>query len=196
MINSEIEATFIDIDKDALRAKLKTVGAELIQPEILMRRTIFDVDEHSFARVRDEGNKITMSYKHLDELSLSGMKEACVEVNDFQEAVNILQALGHKIKAEQEALREEWLLNGVKVDIDTWPWLPSYVEIEGSSEESVKNVATKLGFDMKDAYYGSVDRIYQVYYDVTDADINYCPEIKFTNIPDWLSAKRRPEAKK
>lgn len=196
MINSEIEATFINIDKDNLRAKLKTAGAELIQPEILMRRTIFDVDEHSFARVRDEGNKITMSYKHLDELSLSGMKEACVEVNDFQEAVNILQALGHKIKAEQEALREEWLLDGVKVDIDTWPWLPSYVEIEGSSEESVKNVATKLGFDMKDAYYGSVDRIYQVYYDVTDADINYCPEIKFTDIPDWLSAKRRPEAKK
>lgn len=196
MINSEIEATFIDINKDNLRAKLKTAGAELAQPEILMRRTIFDVDEHSFARVRDEGNKITMSYKHLDELSLSGMKEACVEVNDFKEAVNILQALGHKIKAEQEALREEWLLDGVKVDIDTWPWLPSYVEIEGSSEESVKNVATKLGFDMKDAYYGSVDRIYQVYYDVTDADINYCPEIKFTDIPDWLASKRRLEVKK
>lgn len=194
MINSEIEATFINIDKDALRAKLKASGAELLQPEILMRRTIFDVDDHSFARVRDEGNKITMSYKHLDELSLSGMKEACVEVNDFQEAVNILLALGHKIKAEQEALREEWLLDGVKIDIDTWPWLPSYVEIEGPSEDAVKTVSAKLGFDMKDAYYGSVDRIYQIYYDVTDADINYCPEIKFTDIPEWLAAKRRPGA--
>lgn len=194
MINSEIEATFINIDKDALRAKLKASGAELLQPEILMRRTIFDVDDHSFARVRDEGNKITMSYKHLDELSLSGMKEACVEVNDFQEAVNILLALGHKIKAEQEALREEWLLDGVKIDIDTWPWLPSYVEIEGPSEDAVKTVSAKLGFDMKDAYYGSVDRIYQIYYNVTDADINYCPEIKFTDIPEWLAAKRRPGA--
>lgn len=192
-IQPEIEATFINIDKDQLRAKLKELGAKLLQPETLMRRTIFDIDEHSFVRVRDEGNRITMSYKHLDTLSLSGMKEICLDVNNYNDAINFVKACGLKPKALQETLREEWELDGVELDIDTWPWLPSYVEIEGPSETAVKSVANKLGFDMADALYGSVDEVYKIYYNVTCHDINYCPEIKFTDIPDWLAAKRREQ---
>lgn len=190
-IKPEIEATFININKDQLRAQLKELGAKLLQPELLMRRTIFDIDDHSFVRVRDEGNRITMSYKHLDTLSLSGMKEICLDVNNYDEAINFVKACGLKPKAVQETLREEWELDGVELDIDTWPWLPSYVEIEGPSEEAVEKVATKLGFSMDDAFYGAADEVYKNYYDVTRDDINYCPEIKFTDVPEWLAAKRR-----
>ena len=41
-MNNEIEATYIDIDKDDFRAKLKAAGAECVKPELLMRRTVFD----------------------------------------------------------------------------------------------------------------------------------------------------------
>lgn len=187
----EIEATFINIDKDNIRSKLKTIGAKLIQAELLMRRTIFNLGKKSYARVRDEGNRITMSYKHLDSLSLSGMKEICLEVNDYDEAINFLQACGLKVKAAQESYREEWELDGVEITIDTWPWIPSYIEIEGPSEAEVKRVATKLGFQMKNALYGAVDEVYKVYYDITSDDINFCPEIKFTDTPQWLESKRR-----
>ena len=61
----EIEATFIDIDKDTLRKQLKALGGELKQPETLMRRVIFDRGQNAFVRVRDEGNCITMSYKNV-----------------------------------------------------------------------------------------------------------------------------------
>lgn len=189
----EIEATFVNIDKSQLRAQLKKTGAKLLQTETLMRRTIFDIDNCSFARVRDEGNRITMSYKHLDSLSLSGMKEICLEVNSFDEAVDFLKAIGMKPKAEQETYREEWQLGEAEIDIDTWPWIPSYVEIEGPSEASVTAIANQLGFDMNKSLYGSVDQVYSLYYDVTKHDINYCPEIKFTDAPDWLVAKRRPK---
>ena len=43
----EIEATFVDIDKDKLRIKLNAIGAKLIQPETLMRRVVFNVNAHS-----------------------------------------------------------------------------------------------------------------------------------------------------
>lgn len=190
-IQPEIEATFINIDKDQLRAQLKELGAKLLQPETLMRRTIFNIDDHSFVRVRDEGNRITMSYKRLDKLSLSGMKEICLNVNDYDDAINFVKVCGLNPKAVQETLREEWELDGVELDIDTWPWLPTFVEIEGPSEAAVKSVAEKLDLKMADALYGSVDEVYKVYYDVTSQDINYCPEIKFTDVPDWLASKRR-----
>lgn len=192
-LKPEIEATFINIDKDQLRAQLKGLCAKLLQPELLMRRTIFDIDDYSFVRVRDEGNRIAMSYKHLDAVSLSGMKEICLNVNNYDEAIAFVKACGLKIKAVQETLREEWELDGVELDIDTWPWLPPYVEIEGPNEAAVKSVAAKLDFDMADALYGSVDEVYKIYYDVTRNDINYCPEIKFTDTPDWLASKRRPK---
>lgn len=190
-MNLEIEATFIEINKDELRAKIKSLGGKLLQPETLMRRVVFDTGEHSFVRVRDEGNKIVITYKYVHETSLLGTEEINLEVNDYDSAVAFLKKIGLKPKADQETLREEWELDGVELDIDTWPWLPTYVEIEGSSAEAVEAVVEKLGFDMKNAHYGSVDEIYKLYYDVTNDDINYCPEIKFTNTPDWLEAKRR-----
>ena len=190
-MNLEIEATFVDIDKTKLRAKLKSLGAKLIQPEILMRRIVFDISHTSFARVRDEGNRITLTYKNHFSQDITGTEEINVEVNDYDSAIAFLKAVGLKAKAIQETYREEWELDGVEIDIDTWPWIPTYVEIEGPSAEAVTSVSQKLGFDMNDAHYGSVDEIYKLYYDVTNNDINYCPEIKFTDTPDWLAAKRR-----
>lgn len=187
----EIEATFIDINKNKLREKLRQAGARLVQPEILMRRVVFDVDERTFVRVRDEGNKVTMSYKHLDDLSLSGMKEICLEVDDYEKTIAFVKACGLRMKADQETYREEWELDDVEITIDTWPWIPSYAEIEGMNEDAVKVVAEKLGFDMNDAMYGSVDQVYKVYYDVDVGEINYCPEIKFTDVPEWLEQKRK-----
>lgn len=193
---AEIEATFIDIDKDALRARLKSTGAQLVQPEILMRRVIFDLGPNSFVRVRDEGGKITMSYKHLEKLSLSGMQEICIEVSNYEDAIALLKHAGLEAKADQETLRETWGLDGVEITIDTWPWIPAYSEIEGPSEEAVQAVATRLGFQMSEAHYGAADEIYKLYYDVTNDDINFCPEIKFTEIPQWLAEKKRPESVK
>lgn len=187
----EVEATFIEINKDMLRKRLDQAGAELVQPEILMRRVIFDLGSRSFVRVRDEGNKITLSCKHLEELSLSGMKEICVNVSSYADTIELLKCAGLQIKANQETLRETWKLDGAEITIDTWPWIPTFLEIEGTSEETVMTVAEKLGFRMNDAHYGAVDEIYKLYYDVKNEDINSCPEIKFTEVPMWLEEKRR-----
>ncbi len=188
----EIEAAFLDINKDALREKINEQGGKLILEETLMRRVVFDTGSpHSFARVRDEGDKITMTYKNVGDLTLSGTKEICFNVDNYDKAIAFIEALGIKGKANQETLRENWELDGVEISIDTWPWLPTFVELEGKTEEAVKNVAEKLGFDMKDAAYGSVDETYKKYYDIKCEDINTCPEIKFKPVPDWLELKRR-----
>lgn len=193
-IQSEIEATFINIDKEKLRKTLTELGARCLQDETLMQRTVFDVDENEFIRVRDEGDRITLSYKRLDSLSLSGMKEICLTVDDYAQAVSFLKALGFHIKAKQETLREEWLLDDVELDIDTWPWLPPFVEIEGKSEKAVRSVAKKVGFDFDDALFGGVDEVYKKFYNVTSREVNQeWHEIKFGDgsIPEWLEKRRR-----
>lgn len=181
-MNLEIEATFLEINKTLFREQLTALGAKLIHPEILMRRTVFYTGKHSFTRVRDEGNKIILTYKIHHDDTLTGTEEYNVEVSDYNDTITILKHSGLRPKSEQESLREEWELDGVKIDIDTWPWLPTFVEIEGETPEAVRSVAKKLGFDFNSAIFNSVDEVYHLYYNVTCDDINnHFPIIKFTS---------------
>ena len=190
-MNNEIEATFLDIDKTKIRQQLKELGAECIKPEAKMRRTVFDSGPCSFARVRDEGDKIVMTYKNVsDGHSILGTKEVNIEVNDYDDAILFLRGCGLKIKAHQETKREIWKFGEVEICIDTWPWLPTFIEIEGPSEESVWETADKLGFEKNQAKFGSVDTTYQHYYGVEPDIVNsHTPEIMFDmKPPKW--AKR------
>lgn len=188
----EIEATFLEINKDELRAKLRAAGAKLVQPEILMRRVVFDISKHAFARVRDEGNRIVLTYKNHHDNTLTGTEEINVEVSDYDDTIAILKASGLHAKSDEDSYRESWELDGVEIDIDTWPWIPSYVEIEGATPTAVEAISAKLGFNMQNAIIGSVDEVYKLYYDVANDDINFdLPEIKFTDAPAKIASKLR-----
>ena len=188
-MNNEIEASFLDVDKDDLRKKLKAAGAECIKPEIMMRRTVFDSGPHSFARVRDEGDKIVMTYKNFeDEDSIMGVKEVNLIVNNYDDAVKFIAGCGLEQKAVQETYRETWILDGVEITIDTWPWIPTYSEIEGPSEEAVWSAAERLGFKKEDAMFGAVDKIYNHYYGVDTDIVDFeTPVINFEiDPPAWV----------
>ena len=191
-MKAEIEAKFLNIDKENIRKLLKNIGAELVQPERMMERAVFDSpNANEYFRVRNEGNQITMSFKRCDDRSIEGMKEICLTVDNYNNAIELLTHAIGAPKAQQETYRESWIKDGVEIDIDTWPWVPSFIEIEGPSSEAVENLANALGFKMEDAEYGSVEIVYQQIFDVTEDEINYMPEIKFTDIPEWLEARRR-----
>ena len=188
-MNNEIEAKFLDINKDEIRQKLEAAGAKLISPEHKMRRTVFDSGPHSFARVRDEGDKIVMTYKNFeDEDSIMGIKEVNLVVDSYDNGIKFLEGCGLKQRATQETLREVWTLDDAEIGIDTWPWIPPFIEIEGDSEAGVWAVADKLGFDKTEAMFGAVDKVYNRYYGV-DMDIvdNETPIISFDiTPPEWV----------
>lgn len=188
-MDNEIEAQFLDINKDKIREKLKLTGAELVKPEVLMKRIVFNLGSSSYARVRDEGGgKIVMTYKNIsDDNSILGTKEVNVVIDNYENGILLLKGCGLKPKAEQESYRETWKIGEVEICIDTWPWLPTFVEIEGPSEESVWDAAAKLELDKAKAKFGSVDTTYQHYYGIdTDVVNMHTPKILFDmDPPEW-----------
>ena len=191
-MKNEIEAQFLDINKDEMREKLAGIGAECVKPEVLMRRVVFDTGPDSYARVRDEGaGKIVMTYKNVtDETSILGVKEVNLAIDNYENGVLFLKNCGLKPKAEQETYREKWQLGDVEICIDTWPWIPTFLEIEGPSEEAVWDTAAKLGLSRDEAMFGSVDTKYGHYFGV-DADVvNYhTPKITFDmDPPEWAKS--------
>ena len=191
-MKNEIEAQFLDINIDEIRKKLEKAGAELVKPEVLMKRTVFYTGENSFARVRDEGDKIVMTYKNVsDEKSILGTKEVNIIVNDYDDAILFLKGCGLAAKAVQETKREIWTLSNCEISIDTWPWLPTFMEIEGPSEDEVWAAAQTLGYTKAQAKFGSVDSTYQHYYGVDEEIVNqHTPEITFEMTPPKWAQKR------
>ena len=196
-MQTEIEAKFPGVDPDDIRTKLKALGATLVYPEVLMRRKNFDYPDarldkiNGWIRVRDEGDKVTMSYKQLLDRTLHGTKEVSVVVNDFETTCHFLDSIGLESSAYQESKREKWLLKDNEVTIDTWPWVPSFVEIEGPSEEAVRSAAAALRFDWNQAMHGSVETVYQMHYDVTEFEVAHWERISFIDTPEWLETKRK-----
>lgn len=182
---TEFEATFTDINKDEIRARLKKVGAKLVRSEFLQKRVVFNLPKGheirgGWLRVRDEGDKITMSLKIVDGNKIENQKEIQLVVDNFEEAVKLLETLGADRKAYQESKRELWKIDNVEITIDEWPFLEPFVEVEGKSEEEVKSVSEKLGFDYSKAKFGAVDMLYAEKYGITEDRINnHTPEILF-----------------
>ncbi len=197
-METEIEAKFLDINIEEIRKKLAKIGATLVYGERLMKRKLFDfADERlrktgAWVRVRDEGEgKITLSYKRLLDRTLHGTKEITLDVSDFETMCNFLQACGFDSKSYQETKREKWVLGKSEITIDTWPWIPTCLEIESPTEDEVKRVSGLLDFDWKDAIFGSIENAYQKYYDVTEEEIDGWEEITFVSVPEWLEVRRK-----
>jgi adenylate cyclase class 2 len=91
------------------------------------------------------------------------MKEIAFTVESFTEAERLLLAIGMQVKSNQEKKRELWRLEDVEFMIDTWPWIPTFLEIEGESEQDVRKAATALNMDWQNAIFGGVARIYKHY---------------------------------
>jgi adenylate cyclase, class 2 len=136
-MNREIEAKFLSVDIESVREKLNEAGAICRHPMRLMRRAIIDYpdsrmqhESDAYIRVRDEGDKITLTYKKFTSLELGGALELETIVTDFEKTIEIFEAVGLPTKSFQESKRETWELDGVEIVIDEWPWLDTYIEIE------------------------------------------------------------------
>jgi adenylate cyclase class 2 len=167
-MKAEIEVKFLDIDIDDIRARLGEVGAVLEQPMRLMRRVLIEEEHHkanrSFIRIRDEGDKTTLTFKRRalpdEATTINSTSELETTVGDFDTTVEIFAEAGWEYITFQESKRETWKLGSVEIVIDEWPWLKPMIEIEASSEQDVQATAEKLGFNWNDAVFGSVDVVY------------------------------------
>lgn len=169
----EIEIKFLDIDRLALEGKLASLGAQKVA-DYHYRRVVFDYPDFSldkqgaWVRLRDEGEKVTLTFKKRltnDFHSLKGddgMYEKETVVEDFDATREILLKIGLIEKMYQENKRTRYLVDGVECDIDTWPLLNPYLEIEGKSWDEVYRVAEKLGFKKEEAKIFSANQIYRL----------------------------------
>ena len=181
-MNTEYEVRVLEINHDEMVKKLESLGATF-KFSSLQQRYVYDVkpvNPNKWIRLRTNGVKSTITIKDLEAKTIDGTKELEIEVDDFEKANELLEVLGYHNRGFQQNRRTQYILDGVEVDLDRWPLIPEYMEIEGKNEKEVYDCLNKLGISKDEIVTLDVSSIYTHYgYDGDNlTDLNFEMEEK------------------
>lgn len=173
-MKTEIEARILEVNKENLIKKLEDLGAVFVR-DMEQKRYVYDfvpAIKGKWIRLRTDGVKTTLTIKDIVDKSISGTKELEVTVDDINKTNLLLEELGYKARSYQENKRTRYMYKGVEVDIDSWPLIPTYVELEAGTEEEIWELVEAIGFKKEDTITYSVEDIYKHYgLDINDYDV-------------------------
>ena len=166
----EIEAKFLEIDKDGIIGKLESLGAKkTFEGEIVA--SYFDTAKRHLKRKgmilrlrrRGEGSEITLK-RRISAREAKVMEEYESTVSDFNEMKLILRSLGYIETVRRTKHRTTYSIGETHFEIDTIKDMPPFLEIEAPSIDSIRIAAESIGLSMKEAKSwseGDVRRYYK-----------------------------------
>jgi adenylate cyclase class 2 len=164
-MKSEIECRLLECNVEKTIKLLEENGAKFVG-DWLQLRYCYDfnpVQENSWIRLRTNGKETTLTIKEITSAKIDGTKESEIVVSDFANTNEILNKLGYSARSKQENRRIRYMLDGVEIDIDFWPQIPTYIEFEAQSEQDIINVCKKLKIDYNKLTTLDVSSIYSYY---------------------------------
>lgn len=168
MENIEIEARFKDIRADEIIQKIIDLGGVNTGEKFLEETIFYDKelkwrDQGKFARLRSFDGKNIFTYKHIKKDSIDGAEEIEFSIDKPSQLNEFLSRLEIIAFRTQQKKRHTLILDGVTLDIDQWPLIPPYLEIEGKSELEVRTVAERIGLKWEDALFIDARKIIEGY---------------------------------
>lgn len=169
----------MEIDKPKLIQRLHELGATNLGEHFLRERIFYDreltwmYDTIKMVRIREYDEHIYLTYKHSQTMTADGTEEIEMKINDADKTELFLTKLGLVMYRRQEKRRHAFNLDDVIVDIDTWPKVPTYVELECPSEEALKNAAQKLGLDWTQAVFENARMVIEKKYNIPVSRLRY-----------------------
>ena len=176
----EFEHAFYDFDKKEIISKIKDMkgthkGTFLFRVQILIHP--HDAPG-TYIRVRDEGHRITLTYKYQGPTD-KFQEEEEVNINDFDSGVNILLGIGCKKKYYYEKIREIWDIKNTEVIFDSNPGIIDKMEIESKTLKELKQMVKY--FNLK------VEERSDKYIDLFGITIPKTIDLTFANVKKELS---------
>ena len=167
-MEKEIETRFLEVDKDEIIKKFISAGAIDKGEEKFEEMIFYPVDmswtgKGKFVRLRKTKDKIKLTYKENIEQTVDSAREIELEVSDLEKCRQFFEKVGLKVIRQLEKYRHTFELGGVSIDIDSWPKIPAYVEIEGPTVESLKSFCNQLGFDWEKRFDGDAMQVFKHY---------------------------------
>ncbi|MFB7913962.1 CYTH domain-containing protein [Streptomyces sp. NPDC056061] len=166
MTDIEYEVKALDIDPADIARRISAAGGVEAAPTRAMRRYVYDTVPPvpgRWVRLRDTGDVVTLCVKEISTDAVDGTRETEVVVDDFAEAAALLRLAGLTPRSYQENRRTSYKLGAVRLEVDEWPRIPPYLEIEADDEAQVWEAAAALGLARDDLTSINTTKVYGLY---------------------------------
>lgn len=163
----EIELKFLDIDVEDITARLEEIGAMKMY-DSTVHSMLFHAEGFSgwdstkkFLRVRKADEKVLITYKAPEEhSSMTSRHEVECEVGDYDDAIALLAMLGFYPGEEYNKRRVHYELGSVSFELDTVGSVPTYLEVETTTEEEMEKICKALCLDISMGKKGTIVEIF------------------------------------
>ena len=177
----DVRVKILDVNSKEIDERLCKKGARKIFDRLMTRTLMFDHptlrlrNTGRVLRLRQVGKKVFLSIKSggdgAPDSRFQKVYESELELNDFNQAFSMFESLGFTAFRYQEKMRTGYTTSqGVHIELDEFPKIPSYIEIEGPTDELVNDFVTQLGYSSADTVRMSATEVLR-HYGVKDVDI-------------------------
>lgn len=183
---SEIEVKILDIDVAEIESRLRKIDIRKLFDRVLTRTLIFDHPNlrlralGKVLRLRQVGDKVFLSIRQGNQNRSTSpfqkVTESEIKLDDFYQAFSLFEGLGFQAFRYQEKKRTGYSYpGGVSIEINEFPKIPPYLEIEADSEEKIKDFLSKINYTMSDTTKISATEVLKKY-GLQDVDMIRFPD--------------------
>ncbi len=155
---------FLNIDVQSIREKLKEINAKIVYDETLESFPFLADGFHwrdsnkKFLRIRKiNDNNIIMTYKSPARKSkMTSKEEIEIKVDNYDNAILFLERLGFEKWTKLTKHRIHYEYWNIHFELDTLNNIPTYLEIETQSEDTMFDICNKLNLDISLGKKGTI----------------------------------------
>lgn len=136
------------------------------------------INPNKWIRLRQNNNKSVLTLKHILEKNTSNFQnvlEIEFEVSSLDEANLFLENVGIAKRSYQEKIRYSYLYKNAEIEIDIWPLIKPYMEIECDDENLINEIVEKLGLKNNEIVSLNTEQLYKR----IGIDVHSMSELKF-----------------
>lgn len=148
IINSVTKYSYLE---DYISDNINNVDIKLLNDRRI-KKVIKDSKNRFFKwiRLRQNGDKVELTVKYIysvaKEYNIDDVKEIEIKVDSFEEANKLVEEMGYYHKKLVEKKRTTYVYRDTSIEIDEWPLIPAYIEIEGTNVNTIYDIANELGY--------------------------------------------------
>ena len=153
---------------------------ELLENNKCLNKVISGVmiNPNKWVRLRQTNDVVELTLKQIYKKSddtIQKVKEIEVNVSDFEETNLMLQNMSIIKRNYQEKIRHSYIYQDASIEIDEWPMLKPYMEIECDNPETIQEIIKLLDLTDKEIVSLNTEQLYKR----KNIDILAISELKF-----------------
>ncbi len=136
------------------------------------------INENKWIRLRQSNDKVTLTSKHILEKNVSSIQkvlETEIEVSSLEETNLLLESFGLARRSFQEKVRYSYTYKSAEIEIDIWPLLKPYMEIECEDEKLINEILDLLRIKDREIVSLNTEQLYKR----INIDVHSMSELKF-----------------